>query len=1601
MRSFVIIALIAFAGMLYAQQPSLISLGPSGGVITHLTGSLLDDVTFAVVRDNGLYRSTDGGETWTFITSPNNIFRNLTIGQITVNPINSNIVLMATSKGTYTSTDKGLTWTAPFSLPSPTHSVKYVPASPAILYGSDDAGVLRSTDGGKSWYPLKDNIYFGNRPIYNIAIHPSDISNIRMIVSTSFSDTAAMFFSPNGGISWRPFNRNLPYGAARRIYALEIDSTGIDRSQFQAIIGTAAGVYGMQTDQADSSWQQLKVNNQPFSGVVTCGTAVYDRFDPNVGTSGEHKFSFFIASNASEFDGPPSPASVQNGLFRIESRLGSIFPINPLIQPPMTKVFNGLSDITSIFTPFLKNKGKLYLGTTSGIFVSVDTGQTWQKKNFGINASIIRNLVTLQQTSASKQVYGGTFGGGIIRSSDEGATWTPANIGLGSPYVSSIAVDKKRNIVYAGTAYTLYRSTNLGATWNVLFNIDSTVIINKQYFKTGMNDMTVRVSDRNPDFILIHAKAYGLRLSTNAGASWTFLNPPVYADTLHVPEHFDFDPTDSLAIYYAGYGLHRSADLGKTWVNISGNLPKTSTPSAASGALPILTLSPTINPKNNQEILLASVFDEQSGNPYRIFKTTNGGAQWDTLAVPAYDAVYDQFDDRKILATGPYGVFGSEDGGKSWKIFSDSARYVRFMLVNGHVGNPNIFYIGSESGAYKLEFTGLPMLTIDTAFYDFGSVQSGKDSLLYIIVSNKNGLSKAVLKFQSLSDSVSFRYPGPRLIEILPGDEQQIPIRFVSQESGSHGSLLTFQTNDPRVPVMLVILTGNTITRNIFEKFVIDVGSVTVGKDSILTIPVDNKEGVRSITLTFLKQTGDTAAFEYLSPATVKVDSGKAGAIAVRCAPRTTGEKTVYYLFSTNDIRFPFIQYRLKEFGVAKNFITRRILIDTSVGFVSMNGTGIAEYYKFLTMSLKRSDIAVHYQKLLPFSSYNALMYVQPNGPPPADLIDSLQRYVGNGGTIVIAGDNGPDKNPSLNAFLNDSGWTKKFSSRTGLSLNTDLLIDSIYVGTGLDGTVTAKPVSSHIYMKNVDSVVAYMPGSISVDTSVHNAEPLLKTITSSLISKNAVDGTSGKKKDAVIGALTKIGKGRIILLSDYDLWWNGVPDDTTKPYGVFGGKNLQFALNIFGLIDDLVALLEPTPQEAYDMISIPYAFSDSTVEVLFKDLGKPNKMLWRMFGKYTSTKGYAEYPDDFKTIQRGEAYWLIAKNPVNMNMGTTTMQGTEEDFAVTLHSGYNMVGNPFPYSVSWKNSSVPDSVERVLWSFENGNYDSTTTVMKPFRGYWIKNRGKLPKIIRISSLQVTGTGNIPKQQNDPIEMEPGEWKIQLAVRSASARDEQNFVGVMNGATDGLDDLDFSKPPVSPSGYVSLAMRNSEGKLAADYRSHSSDGYVWDLDMVSSQPNIPISIVFTKFGGIDRSFKIYLLDNKLERVYDMTGQSEYSFTLGKTENTRSFRLIVGGDDFAERHLNGVPLVPVEYSVSQNFPNPFNPSTTIQYSLSHSGAATVEIFNILGQKIRTLVNEFQSIGHYSVLWDGRDAAQTSVSSGVYYYRVHCNDFSSVKKMTLIK
>jgi len=108
-------------------------------------------------------------------------------------------------------------------------------------------------------------------------------------------------------------------------------------------------------------------------------------------------------------------------------------------------------------------------------------------------------------------------------------------------------------------------------------------------------------------------------------------------------------------------------------------------------------------------------------------------------------------------------------------------------------------------------------------------------------------------------------------------------------------------------------------------------------------------------------------------------------------------------------------------------------------------------------------------------------------------------------------------------------------------------------------------------------------------------------------------------------------------------------------------------------------------------------------------------------------------------------------------------------------------------------------------------------------------------------------------------------------------------------------------------------------------------------------------------------------------------------------------LTIGGGGTDE----DIPVVPSINSLSQNYPNPFNPTTTIKFSLEKSGQVNISVFNILGQKIKTLINEIRPAGENETYWDGKDSNGSEVASGVYFYRVRSSALDQTRKMILMR
>ena len=128
-----------------------------------------------------------------------------------------------------------------------------------------------------------------------------------------------------------------------------------------------------------------------------------------------------------------------------------------------------------------------------------------------------------------------------------------------------------------------------------------------------------------------------------------------------------------------------------------------------------------------------------------------------------------------------------------------------------------------------------------------------------------------------------------------------------------------------------------------------------------------------------------------------------------------------------------------------------------------------------------------------------------------------------------------------------------------------------------------------------------------------------------------------------------------------------------------------------------------------------------------------------------------------------------------------------------------------------------------------------------------------------------------------------------------------------------------------------------------------------------------------------------------------TGQLQFDFESAVASGPFG-QYIPASSRSASIDLNAVPET---YALHQNFPNPFNPTTSIRFDLKDAGSVDIVVYNLLGQKVKTLVNSELTTGYHEVVWDGTDNQGAPVGAGVYIYSLSSEHFSQTRKMILLK
>ena len=199
-------------------------------------------------------------------------------------------------------------------------------------------------------------------------------------------------------------------------------------------------------------------------------------------------------------------------------------------------------------------------------------------------------------------------------------------------------------------------------------------------------------------------------------------------------------------------------------------------------------------------------------------------------------------------------------------------------------------------------------------------------------------------------------------------------------------------------------------------------------------------------------------------------------------------------------------------------------------------------------------------------------------------------------------------------------------------------------------------------------------------------------------------------------------------------------------------------------------------------------------------------------------------------------------------------------------------------------------------------------------------------------------------------------------------------------------------PPLSTNSIIAATEYNGQIVVGGDFDSiggvAANNIAIWDGTTFS-----PLGSGISSYPGWENSFPPYV--SKLQVFQDELYVLGQFFMAGGIESNNIARWTKNNVS-TDIEDDNVFILPQAFELHQNYPNPFNPTTEISFTIPKNSNVTLEIFNILGQKVSTLVDGYKSVGTHTVTWDA-----SKFASGMYLYRLKADEFFSKKKMTLIK
>lgn len=454
--------------------------------------------------------------------------------------------------------------------------------------------------------------------------------------------------------------------------------------------------------------------------------------------------------------------------------------------------------------------------------------------------------------------------------------------------------------------------------------------------------------------------------------------------------------------------------------------------------------------------------------------------------------------------------------------------------------------------------------------------------------------------------------------------------------------------------------------------------------------------------------------------------------------------------------------------------------------------------------------------------------------------------------------------------------------------------------------------------------------------------------------------------------------------------------------------------------------LVEPHehPASRYRLMSVPLDFGPDfagSLDALLSDLGPYDPVNWRAFIYEPTLPGNIEFisaPEQFQP-QPGRAFWLITRGShrVDTQPGVGFSTPTGGDYSIPLEAGWNLIGDPFDFPVKWSEvGRDPTAVNGHPVAFDPSAgttgeyvYGDASFVLQPFEGCFVK--ATRATTLSVSSRAATTAAGSPMSAPASGTDDGDLWRLRLEARTEGAIDTANEFGLHSGATEGFDRLDGCKAPPPPGSWVRVAFPHPDwgeqsGEYRRDLRGPGSDGETWEIEVRSEKPGEAVTLRVSPEIAAGSDLVVRLLDHEQGSSVglvttpvpgDPSGYSIVSFGPG-----RPYRLaiVAGTQDYVDR--SSAPDLVTRVSLDPGVPNPFQFATRIRFGLPRAERVTLEIYDVLGHRVATLLDRAQlSPGYHAMTWDGRKSDGDRASSGVYLLRLVSGGDLITRKLVLAR